>query len=98
MSEMEEILERRRTRLEMRALAKEKREEKKGAALEGREHFSCRVDHTWYEVLDKSGPIRNIEICSEASLEELALMGFRFGWEIKHRGLWSERKTVKELT
>jgi hypothetical protein len=94
MGEMEEVLERRRARLEKQALAKEKRQEKSKTVLENRDHQRCQAEHTWYEAADRSGLIRNVEICSEANLEELALMGYKFGWEIKHRGLWSERKTA----
>ncbi len=94
MGEMEEVLEHRRARLEKQALAKEKRQKKSKTVLENREHQRCQADHTWYEVVDKSGFIRNIEICSETGLEELALMGYKYGWEINHRGLWSERKAA----
>ena len=95
MTEIQEALDRRQAKREKLNLAKDKGEEKKAKTqLRDSWHESCQKNHTRFAVVHLDGFSRDVEICTDENLEDLAWMGKKFGWKITKRGLWSERGNV----
>lgn len=98
MAEIQEALDRRQAKREKLNLAKDKREEKRETKTKLRDswHESCQSGHTWFAVVHLDGFSRDVEICTDENLEDLAWMGKKFGWKITKKGLWSERSAGKD--